>query len=123
MILVAGQGQGLVGQRRLAALSVPPGTDPAVKRRPKSAPTTIDSSSADARVRDERGRRLQPVQQVALAWTRAESRAVLPLVGVSSVEQLTAAVDFRSGFPGGFIAECEPAPFVFGDTATRVEPR
>lgn len=80
--------------------------------------------------------------QVALAWTRAKSRAVLPLVGVSSVAQLDenlaaldvtlpdeairrleAAVDFRLGFPSDFIAECEPSPFVFGDTATRVEPR
>jgi aryl-alcohol dehydrogenase-like predicted oxidoreductase len=80
--------------------------------------------------------------QVALAWTRAKSRAVLPLVGVSSVAQLDenlaaldvtlpdeairrleAAVDFRLGFPSDFITECEPSPFVFGDTATRVEPR
>ncbi|GAB2976211.1 aldo/keto reductase [Saccharothrix stipae] len=80
--------------------------------------------------------------QVALAWTRAKSRAVLPLVGVSSVAQLDenlaaldvtlpaeairrleAAVDFRLGFPSDFIAECEPSAFVFGDTATSVEPR
>ncbi|PSL52183.1 aryl-alcohol dehydrogenase-like predicted oxidoreductase [Saccharothrix carnea] len=90
-------------------------------------------------VADELGAR---PAQVALAWTRAKSRAVLPLVGVSSVAQLTenlealdltlpddavrrleAAVAFELGFPGDFIAECEPSPFVFGDTATRVEPR
>ncbi|MFD0206697.1 MULTISPECIES: aldo/keto reductase [Saccharothrix] len=90
-------------------------------------------------VADELGAR---PAQVAVAWTRAKSRAVLPLVGVSSVAQLTenlealdltltgdavrrleAAVAFELGFPGDFIAECEPSPFVFGDTATRVEPR
>ena len=78
--------------------------------------------------------------QVALAWTRAKSRAVLPLVGVSSVDQLAdnlgaldlvlpadaihrleSAVDFTLGFPADFIAECEPSPFVFGDTATKVD--
>ncbi|TQM36243.1 aldo/keto reductase [Pseudonocardia cypriaca] len=77
--------------------------------------------------------------QVALAWTRSRSPAVHPLVGVSSVEQLTenlgaldlvlpddavdrleAAVGFERGFPADFIAECEPSPFVFGDHATAV---
>lgn len=77
--------------------------------------------------------------QVALAWTRAKSPAVLPLVGVSRAEQmadnlgaldltlppeavtrLDAATDFERGFPADFIAECEPNPFVFGDAATRV---
>ncbi|WP_198285917.1 aldo/keto reductase [Saccharomonospora marina] len=80
--------------------------------------------------------------QVALAWTRAKSQAVLPLVGVSTVEQLTDnlgalaltlpteaiarlenAVDFRLGFPHDFIAESQPSSFVFGDAATRVVPR
>ncbi|MEJ2859151.1 MULTISPECIES: aldo/keto reductase [unclassified Saccharothrix] len=80
--------------------------------------------------------------QVALAWTRARSAVVLPLVGVSRVEQLAdnlgalevelpaeavarleAASDFRVGFPGDFIAECEPSPFVFGDHALKVERR
>ncbi|KOX18704.1 aldo/keto reductase [Saccharothrix sp. NRRL B-16348] len=103
--------------------------------------TERDRAAARAvrEVADELGAR---PAQVALAWTRAKSRAVLPLVGVSSVEQLTenvgaldltlpddavrrleAAVEFRLGFPGDFIAECEPSPFVFGDTATRVQPR
>ena len=77
--------------------------------------------------------------QVALAWTRAKSPAVLPLVGVSRPEQLKdnlgaldltlppeavtrldAATDFELGFPTDFIAECEPSPFVFGNAATRV---
>jgi aryl-alcohol dehydrogenase-like predicted oxidoreductase len=80
--------------------------------------------------------------QVALAWTMAKSRAVLPLVGISKAEQLAAhvaaldlvlpaeaitrleaAVDFALGFPGDFIAECEPSPFAFGDAATRVVSR
>jgi aryl-alcohol dehydrogenase-like predicted oxidoreductase len=80
--------------------------------------------------------------QVALAWTRSRSAAVHPLVGVSSVGQLTenlgaldlvlpdeavrgleAAVDFEPGFPADFIAECEPNPFVFGDHATAVAGR
>jgi aryl-alcohol dehydrogenase-like predicted oxidoreductase len=77
--------------------------------------------------------------QVALAWTRAKSPAVLPLVGVSRAEQLTdnlaaldlvlpaaavatleAATDFERGFPADFIAEYEPSPFAFGDAATKV---
>ncbi|MFE3461478.1 aldo/keto reductase [Nocardiopsis aegyptia] len=72
--------------------------------------------------------------QVALAWTMARSAAVHPLVGVSSADQLRenlgavdvelpeaalrrleGAVPFDVGFPGDFIAECEPSPFVFGD--------
>jgi aryl-alcohol dehydrogenase-like predicted oxidoreductase len=80
--------------------------------------------------------------QVAIAWTRAMSPAVLPLVGVSRAEQLTedlgaldltlpaeavarlsASAAFELGFPGDFIAECEPDPFVFGDTATQVVAR
>jgi aryl-alcohol dehydrogenase-like predicted oxidoreductase len=72
--------------------------------------------------------------QVALAWMMARSAVVHPLVGASSAAQLTenlGAVDvdlpekallrlegaapFDVGFPGDFIAECEPSPFVFGD--------
>ncbi|XVV02597.1 aldo/keto reductase [Actinosynnema sp. CA-248983] len=80
--------------------------------------------------------------QVALAWTRAKSPTVLPLVGISKAAQLTdnlgaldvvlpreaiarldAASGFENGFPGDFIAECEPSAFVFGDHATKVGPR
>jgi aryl-alcohol dehydrogenase-like predicted oxidoreductase len=105
-----------------------------------SNPRRTDPAALTEReVADELGAR---PAQVALAWTRAKHRSVLPLVGVSSVEQLTenlgaldlalpddavrrleAATEFRLGFPGDFIAECEPSAFVFGDTATRVEPR
>ncbi|MBB4909688.1 aldo/keto reductase [Actinophytocola algeriensis] len=77
--------------------------------------------------------------QVALAWTRAKSPAVLPLVGVSRPEQLAdnlgaldlvlpaeavtvleSAAGFERGFPADFIAECEPSRFAFGDAATKV---
>lgn len=80
--------------------------------------------------------------QVALAWVRGKSKAVLPLMGISSVEQLAEnlgaleldlpgeavkqlqdAVAFELGFPGDFIAECEPHPFAFGDTATKLDGR
>lgn len=80
--------------------------------------------------------------QVALAWLRGRSPAVLPLVGASSLEQLTdnlaalelvlppeavarlaAAAPFEAGFPSDFIAQCEPAAFCFGDTATLVDGR
>ncbi|MCP2292598.1 aldo/keto reductase [Nocardia amikacinitolerans] len=80
--------------------------------------------------------------QVALAWTRHKSPAILPLVGVSSVEQLTenlgaaqltlpedavrrleAAAPFERGFPEDFLAESEPHPFVFGSAATKVDGR
>lgn len=78
--------------------------------------------------------------QVALAWVRG--KAVLPLMGISSAEQLEEnlgalelelpgeavkqledAVEFEPGFPSDFIAECEPHPFAFGDSATKVEGR
>jgi aryl-alcohol dehydrogenase-like predicted oxidoreductase len=119
---------------KLSGSSSPRRVDPA-------ALTDRERAAARAvrEVADELGAR---PAQVALAWTRAKSRAVLPLVGVSSVAQLAenlgaldlvlpddavrrleAAVEFRLGFPGDFIAECEPSSFVFGDTATRVEPR
>lgn len=100
--------------------------------------TSRDRAAAEAvrAVADELG--VRPAQ-VALAWTRCRSAAVLPLVGVSSAAQLTenlgaldvtlpaeairrleSAVEFQLGFPGDFIAECEPSPFVFGATATSV---
>lgn len=103
--------------------------------------TDADRAAAKAvqTVADELGAR---PAQVALAWTRSKSRAVLPLVGVSKTEQLTenlaaleltlpadaiatleAAVPFEAGFPSDFIAECEPSPFAFGDAATKVDGR
>lgn len=108
--------------------------DPArLTERERAAADAVTSLAAELGVRPA---------QVALAWTRCRSRAVHPLVGVSTVEQLTenlgaleltlpaeaiqrleSAVEFRLGFPGDFIAECEPSPFVFGVAATRVDGR
>ncbi|MGP4019328.1 aldo/keto reductase [Saccharopolyspora sp. 5N708] len=104
-----------------------------------AALTARDRAAAHAvrAVADELG--VRPAQ-VAIAWTRSKSQAVLPIVGVSSVEQLAenlgavelalpddaiakleAAAEFQLGFPGDFIAECEPHPFAFGDAATRLD--
>jgi aryl-alcohol dehydrogenase-like predicted oxidoreductase len=108
------------------------------RRVDQSTLTARDRAAAAAvrQVADELG---ATPAQVALAWTRATSPAVLPLVGVSRAEQLTenlagldltlpaeavaaleAATDFERGFPADFIAECEPSPFAFGDAATTV---
>ncbi|RZQ61237.1 aldo/keto reductase [Amycolatopsis suaedae] len=103
---------------------------------------TARDHAAAAAVRAVAGELGATPAQVALAWTRAKSRAVLPLVGVSRPEQLTenlgalgldlpaeavrrldGAVDFEPGFPSDFIAECEPSSFVFGDMATTVDGR
>ncbi|NUU24508.1 MAG: aldo/keto reductase [Streptomycetaceae bacterium] len=78
--------------------------------------------------------------QVAIAWTRARSRAVHPILGARTVEQLKdnlgaadlelpaeltarldAAVDFSLGFPQDFIASTRP--FVYGEVAQRVDGR
>ncbi|MFI0468063.1 aldo/keto reductase [Saccharopolyspora sp. 5N102] len=120
--LAAGVLSGAVGRR----------VDPA-------ALTERDRAAADA-VRKVAGELGVRPAQVAIAWTRSKSPAVLPIVGASSteqivenvgaadvilpaeaVEELDAAVEFRLGFPGDFIAECEPSPFVFGDNATKVD--
>ncbi|SDZ31071.1 Predicted oxidoreductase [Saccharopolyspora shandongensis] len=112
----------------------------AVGRRVDPAALTERDRAAAAAVRkvaDELG--VRPAQ-VAIAWTRSKSPAVLPIVGASrvaqivenvgaadlvlpaeAVEELDSAVEFRLGFPGDFIAECETNPFVFGDNATKVD--
>ncbi|MEV2268888.1 aldo/keto reductase [Nonomuraea africana] len=78
--------------------------------------------------------------QVAIAWTRARSHAVHPIVGASSaaqledsvgalglvlpeeaVRRLEATTDFTLGFPGDFIAAA--GPHVFGDAHLRIDPR
>lgn len=80
--------------------------------------------------------------QVAIAWTRARSRAVHPIIGVSSVtqlednlgavdvdlpaeavERLAVAVEFDVGFPANFIAESEASRSVFGEASWRVDRR
>jgi aryl-alcohol dehydrogenase-like predicted oxidoreductase len=111
------------------------------RRFDRDALTPRDKTAAAAvrAVADELG---ATPAQVAIAWTRSRSAAVHPLVGVSTVEQLTenlgaldlvlpddavgrleAAVAFERGFPADFIAECEPSSFVFGDFATAVDGR
>ncbi|MGW0249078.1 aldo/keto reductase [Nocardia goodfellowii] len=80
--------------------------------------------------------------QVALAWTRHRSRAVLPIIGPRTVTQLRdnltaldlelpaaaittleASAPFERGFPADFIAECDESEFVYGAAATSVHPR
>ncbi|MEU4314940.1 aldo/keto reductase [Nocardia sp. NPDC024068] len=80
--------------------------------------------------------------QVALAWTRHRSAAVLPIVGVSSAAQLAAnlaagqvvlpeemvarleaAAPFDPGFPQEFITRCDESPHVYGTAVDRVDPR
>ncbi|WP_067544450.1 aldo/keto reductase [Nocardia crassostreae] len=97
------------------------------------------AASAVAKVAAELG---ATPAQVAIAWTRHHSRAVVPIIGVSTADQLTenlaaaeltlpaeavleleSAAPFELGFPGDFIAECEPHPYAFGHAATRLDPR
>ncbi|MFC4063064.1 aldo/keto reductase [Planomonospora corallina] len=88
-------------------------------------------------VADESG---ATASQVAIAWTRARSRAIHPIIGARSVEQLDdnlgatdvalpqdavqrleAAAEFTTGFPADFIAET--SPWVFGESSRRVDGR
>ncbi|WNV83208.1 aldo/keto reductase [Umezawaea sp. Da 62-37] len=80
--------------------------------------------------------------QVAIAWCRAKSRTVHPIIGASTVEQLTdnlgavdvvlppeavarldSGTDFAVGFPSEFIAQCERHPEVFGEAYSRLDGR
>jgi aryl-alcohol dehydrogenase-like predicted oxidoreductase len=80
--------------------------------------------------------------QVAIAWTRATSRAVHPIIGARNVrqlednlgavdvvlpaeaiERLATAVEFTAGFPADFIAECEKNPWVVGENSTKLDGR
>jgi aryl-alcohol dehydrogenase-like predicted oxidoreductase len=77
--------------------------------------------------------------QVAIAWTRAHSPRVHPIVAATTVEHLVddlaaavldlpdeaverleAAVPFDVGFPSAFIAQCERDGGVFGEANTRL---
>ncbi|WP_329093599.1 aldo/keto reductase [Streptosporangium sp. NBC_01469] len=79
--------------------------------------------------------------QVAIAWARARSRAVHPILGARTAEQLQdtlsaldlvlrdealrsleEATDFTLGFPGDFLAEAGP-PAVFGEAFARLDGR
>jgi len=100
--------------------------------------TERDHAAAQAVVEAARELGVTP-SQVALAWTRARSRAVVPIVGARNPEQLAdnlAAVDvtlpdgvmrrlekaapFTRGFPEDFIAESAE---VFGEARDRIDPR
>jgi aryl-alcohol dehydrogenase-like predicted oxidoreductase len=78
--------------------------------------------------------------QVAIAWTRARSRAVHPILGARTAEQLKdnlgaidvtlpddavqrldTATEFTVGFPGDFIAEA--SRWAFGEVASRLDSR
>lgn len=78
--------------------------------------------------------------QVAIAWTRARSRAVHPILGARTAEQLQdnlgaldvtlpadavqrleAATEFTVGFPGEFIAQA--SSWVFGEVSSRLDGR
>ncbi|MEV6279865.1 aldo/keto reductase [Nocardia sp. NPDC051832] len=80
--------------------------------------------------------------QVALAWLRRRSRAVLPIIGPRTVAQLqddlgaldldlpaealtdlASAAPFDRGFPTDFITECDESEFVYGKAASTVLPR
>ncbi|GAA3167587.1 aldo/keto reductase [Planomonospora alba] len=80
--------------------------------------------------------------QVAIAWTRARSAAVHPIIGArdtaqlkenlgaaglvlpgEAVRRLESAAEFALGFPGDFIAECEADPWVFGEAYARTAAR
>ncbi|MBL1075446.1 aldo/keto reductase [Nocardia sp. 2] len=107
-------------------------TDPAqFSARQRAAATAV------AKVADELG---VPAAHVALAWTRHRSAAVLPIVGVSSAEQLRVNLDaldlvlpteavrtleesapFELGFPSDFIANYDDAARAYGDAAPRVD--
>ncbi|WP_280242285.1 aldo/keto reductase [Nocardia abscessus] len=99
--------------------------------RERAAAAAVDTVAAELGV---------PPAHVAIAWARRRSPTVLPLVGVSTADQLTqnlgavdlalpddaaavleAAVPSELGFPGDFISECDRSPHVYGDTVLRVD--
>ena len=106
-----------------------------------SADSVSDHDRAVAQVVvDVAGELGMSASQVAIAWTRARSRAVHPIIGASRVEQLDdnlgaaavvlppdaitrleAATGFTVGFPTDFISDTEP--WVLGETRTRVDGR
>lgn len=78
--------------------------------------------------------------QVAIAWTRARSRAIHPIIGARNVEQLTdnlgvidlvlpddavqrlaGATEFDVGFPTDFLDDTNP--WVFGEASGRIDGR
>ncbi|MET1074092.1 MAG: aldo/keto reductase [Umezawaea sp.] len=101
-----------------------------------------DLGPATAAVREVAAELGATAAQVAIAWCRAKSRTVHPIIGASTVEQLTDnlgavdvvlppeavarldfATDFAVGFPSAFIAQCEQHPAVFGEAYPRLDGR
>jgi aryl-alcohol dehydrogenase-like predicted oxidoreductase len=104
--------------------------------------TGSDLGPATAAVREVAADLGATPAQVAIAWTRAKSRTVHPIIGASTVDQLTdnlaavdvvlppeavlrldSATDFAAGFPTEFLEQCEQHPGVFGDAYPRVDGR
>ncbi|MFI6521287.1 aldo/keto reductase [Spirillospora sp. NPDC050679] len=99
-----------------------------------------ERQAAVVRVLEEIGGELgAPPAHVAIAWSRARSRAVLPILGSSrpeqiaenlgaldlalpaeAVERLNAATDFELGFPADFINSADSA---FGTAIDRLDDR
>ncbi|WP_189243999.1 aldo/keto reductase, partial [Planobispora rosea] len=116
----------------------PGGSGPGTRVSPESlGPRDHAVARAVQEVADELG---ATPSQVAIAWTRARSRAVHPIVGARSTEQLKdnlgaidvvlpedavgrleAAAEFAVGFPADFIAET--SPWVFGEASQKVDGR
>lgn len=113
------------------------GSDPNAAGSHRNSPREHTAARAIQEVADELG---VTAAQVAIAWIRARSRAVHPIIGASRVEQLednlgaidvvlpdeaiqqlAAAVGFTAGFPTDFIAEA--SQWVFGDASTRLDGR
>ena len=116
----------------------PGGLEPGTRVAPGSLGER-DHAAARA-VQDVAGQLGVSASQVAIAWTRVRFPAVHPIVGASSVAQLTdnlgaagldlpadavrrleEAVAFDPGYPADFIAEVGPE--VFGAAVTRLDGR
>lgn len=108
----------------------------------RSAPEPLGAreDAVVAAVREVAGDLGATPAQVAIAWTRARFRTVVPILGASTAEQLKdnlgaldvtlpddavrrleAATDFTRGFPADFIADAET--LVYGEAASQVDGR
>jgi aryl-alcohol dehydrogenase-like predicted oxidoreductase len=116
----------------------PGGAEAGTRVEPQSVSARVHAAARGVReVADELG---VTASQVAIAWTRARSRAVHPIIGARTVEQLednlgaievdlpeetverlAAAVEFDVGFPTDFIAETSQA--VYGEAYARLDGR
>jgi aryl-alcohol dehydrogenase-like predicted oxidoreductase len=116
----------------------PGGPGPGTRVSPDSlGERELTAARAVQEVADELG---VTASQAAIAWTRARSRAVHPIIGARTVEQLKdnlgvldvslpadaverldAAVDFTLGFPADFVAQV--GAWVFGESSARLDGR